>query len=107
MITKTIEYFAICEEIDGWVPSKKIAEIFDTFEEARSHINDLIEDGEDKGRHKYCRPWTDEQGCSIARYFATPEMKYIKRTDDWSYKNGVLVAYSNWDKEHPYEGRFW
>lgn len=106
MITKTIEYFAIVKDGDGFTPSK-VAEIFDTFEEARSHINDLIDDGEYKDKYKYCQCWTNKQGCSIERYLATPEMKQFRRTDDWKYKNGKLVEYYNWDKEHPYKGKYW
>ena len=106
MITKTIEYFAIVEDGDGVTPSK-IAEIFDTFEEARSHINDLIEDGEDKGRYKYCQRWTNKQGCSIKRYLATPTMKRIYRTDSWDYKDGKLVEYYNWVQDYPYKGKYW
>ena len=37
MITKTIEYFALVEENERSMGER---EIFDTFEEARSHIND-------------------------------------------------------------------
>ena len=102
MITKTIEYFAIAEENEHSAGER---EIFDTFEEARSHINDKNEDG----TYKYREPWNDYQGCWIYRYYADSTMKTISTTNVWRYINGSLSKEDSycWDKEHSYIGKVW
>lgn len=100
MITKTIEYFAIVEENERSMGER---EIFDTFEEARSHINDKNEDG----TYKYREPWNDYQGCWIYRYYADSTMKTVSTTNVWQFSDGFLYNSYCWDKEHPYTGKIW
>lgn len=102
MITKTIEYFAIVGENEH---SMGECEIFDTFEEARSHINDKNEDG----TYKYREPWNDYQGCWIYRHYADSTMKTISTTNVWKFTYGRLRNYDSycWDKEHAYTGKVW
>ena len=54
VINGVIEYFSLVGENEH---SMEECEIFDTFEEARSHINDKNEDG----KYRYCEPWNDYQ----------------------------------------------
>lgn len=100
MITKTIEYFALVEENERSMGER---EIFDTFEEARSHINDKNEDG----TYKYREPWNDYQGCWIRRYYADSTMKNVSITNIWRFSNGCLYNSYCWDREHAYTGKVW
>ena len=102
MTTKTIEIFVIT--IDPVTVSKLInKEVFDTFDEARSHILDKDEEG----KYKYSTGWIDRQDCVIRRYFVCPDMRVPSLTDDWTYSEGKLVSHFNLDKEHPYIGKVW
>ena len=100
MITKTIEYFALVEENERSMGER---EIFDTFEEARSHINDKNEDGS----YKYREPWNDYQGCWIYRYYADSTRKTVSTTNVWQFSNGCLYNSYCWDREHAYTGKVW
>jgi hypothetical protein len=102
MVSRTIEYFAIKKDGDGHSPSID-TEVFDTFDEARAHIDDLDENG----RYKYCACWTDHQGCSIERNYIDPTMKTFRRTDTWGYEDERLTYHQEWDKEHLYHGKVW
>lgn len=89
MTKKTIEFYVIKEEISEY--NEREAEYFDTFEEARSHINDTDENG----RYKYCGYWTDSQECSICRKFINPQTKTMITTDTWVFKKGKLINHYN------------
>ena len=101
MITKTIEFFTITiDTVTGPCIDK---DVFDTFDEARSHISDKDENG----KYKYSTGWIDRQDCIICRYFCCPSMHKLSITDRWTYSNGKLVGHFNWDKEHAYTGKVW
>ena len=102
MTTKTIELFVIAiDPVTGIDLINK--EVFDTFDEARSHILDKNEDG----KYKYSTGWIDRQDCIICRYFVCPSMRVPSKTDEWIYSEGKFVKHYNWDKEHPYTGKVW
>jgi hypothetical protein len=102
MTTKTIELFVIA--IDPVTTDRLInKEAFDTFDAARSHILDKNKDG----RYKYSSGWTNRQDCTIRRYFVCPSMRVPSLTDEWTYSEGKLIKYYNWDKEHSYTGSVW
>lgn len=91
MVKRTFEYFII-KDCSGEYNTRD-DECFDTFEEAHSHINDLNE----TNHFKYHGFWTDEQECAISRILISPENKLPTKTDEYWYKNGVLV--SAWHSE--------
>lgn len=101
MITKTIEFFTIT--IDNNAEPYIDKDVFDTFDEARSHISDKNENG----KYKYSTGWIDRQDCNIRRYFCCPGMHKLSKTDQWHYSEGKLVQHYNWDKENPYTGNVW
>ena len=101
--TKTIEYFVIEYYADDSMCLP--GETFETFEEARSHINDINE----KGKYIYSEPWTNAQTCKIIRYFGEPGMTNVEKTNTWKYRNGQLVedlCYV-WDEYHTYDKAVW
>lgn len=102
MITKTIEFFTISiDSITGPLIDK---DVFDTFDEARSHILDKNENG----KYKYSTGWIDRQDCIIKRYFCCPGMHKLSTTDKWYYNDGKLIRHFCWKKEeHPYTGKVW
>ena len=103
MVTKPIELFVICS--DGEKPCME-NEYFDTFEDARSHISDMKEDGR---RYKYSGWWGDRQVCDIKRIYIEPGMKRPLCTNTWAFKDGKLDPDDSyiWDDEHAYKGKVW
>lgn len=89
MVTRTFEYYII-KDCSGEYDTRD-DECFDTFEEAYSHINDLDERCHYK-TYKYHGFWSDKQECAIARIVISPENKLPIKTDEYWYKNGILVS---------------
>lgn len=101
MTTKTIELFVIA--VDPLTEINIInKEVFDTFDEARSHILDKNKDG----KYEYSPEWVNRPDCIIRRYFVCPSMRVPSLTDEWTYSDGKLVQH-RWDKEYHYTGKYW
>lgn len=99
MTKRNIEFFVLVDCSGEYNTTE--AEYFDTFEEARSHINDTNE----HGNFKYHGWWTDAQECEIKRIIITPEYKLPKTTDIWAYRNGRLDETHSYHYENAYQGK--
>ena len=106
MIKERKEFFVITKQIGEYDSIDD--EWFDSFEEARAHINDLNENG----RFKYAGWWTDSQECEIERRVIGGKQKRMVTLDEWSYRDSRLnEKYSyHWSSmygEPEYKGKVW
>ena len=106
MVKERKEYFVI-KDCSGEYNSVD-AEWFDTFEEARSHINDSNE----HGNYRYTGWYTDSRECEIERRVVGGKQKRMVTLDSWNYRDGRLnEEYSyHWSSrygEPEYEGKVW
>jgi len=84
MIKERKEFFVLVKESGEYSVSD--VEWFDTFEEARSHINDLDENG----RFKYTGWWLDSQACYIERRAVGGKLPQMVTLDCWAFKHGHI-----------------
>ena len=104
MVRERKEYFVITKQTSESYSIDN--EWFDTFEEARKHINDKDENG----NYKYTGWCTGSQKCRIERRVVGGKQKSMVTLDSWSYYDGKLdTDYSyHWSSrfgEPEYEGK--
>ena len=106
MIKERKEFFVLVKESGEYSISD--VEWFETFEEARSHINDLDE----KGQFKYTAWFLRSQACYIERRAVGGKLPRMVTLNRWSFKKGQLDTdysfnYAEQYREENYKGKVW